>query len=1148
MTDIDSMAVDEADVVPLSSLAADAAVPMSFDQADGAALSAPSPSLSADFSLPPTVNPASSSAPDSHTSELLDSQQHPPSDSTSASVFDQSESSAAPPSTSPAASDSPTAVSTSSTSAPSSPPHPSTAASSHSSTSTPMSNLHLDPAALLATRRPPAEDDCCVCFNGDSEENDPILFCDGPGCTAVVHQSCYGVLAIPDGDWLCDSCTIKANPTLAADTPLLLKNLNRCMLCPDTTGAFKPTADGRGWVHASCAIWTPETGFRDAEKVDAVIGIETIDRRRWRLVCEICRVKRGSCVQCMGRQCSFSCHVTCGWKAGLRMEMQAVGQGDELEVYKLVYCDKHRNEPWQKANGRWGRGRQRAVRPNDESEMNGGANGRGDSANVGYQCVRCGNRRRQHECKREAVDELMEDGEEEEEDRELFRLWEERNEQETLEERMEREEEERDMERLWESERQAMERDKEEKRRQDRERREKEKDDRLARGEVSLYEELKQAQEEAEEKYALGDGLDRERPAGTTKRRKRREPSSTAVDEDWKEDKVEKKEAPRSSTTASAEKKEDDASADEEMAVRKRAGRPAGSLNRIRKCVHHHALKERCGRDCPFRPPPFTEAEMKARVEQREKQGAKAGQTKRERRRRMEDSMRMTTSAPGQRKVIRDDINIQLGSGQQQQERKEAPTTPISSLANSTAHSPTSPSSSSPSTASVPLSSLNALPPPPFAHPIAPISVVSNPISAPPASVLPPLATSAALVVPRPNAPYVYNARDGAELQRRVQSLLTASTPDQQRLQLKQLLSDSPPQYCRLVTQRLREQKAESVLLQWLREGRDHKAWALIQEVLSALARLVTSMWDEKVAAGVIQEVLLHKEGLSEGCKKEASAVWKRLVEIGWVKEAIKTELKSRDAFTMALQAGQLNGVLASSAAVNGAGGAADKKSKVVKLPAFTNGDSTQQQSTHTRSPVSSTPPIATAPQSKSAVNASARAAVGMTSERYRQKAMQEEAEKRAKEAERKREREFQAGLGAPAYHSAPLSHLELHLQQQLPSNGGWHTAPYSASLSAPAAPSSAAAVNPLAALGALTSQLFATAGSGPSAAQPPVQPLGPPTATLLSASPRAAAQSQVADALQVAAMLQAQLQQRAGGLGAIANLQALYAGLQSRR
>lgn len=50
------------------------------------------------------------------------------------------------------------------------------------------------------------EDDvCCVCFSGDIEDDNLIVYCDGTGpddkpCTAIVHQFCYGVFNIPEGD------------------------------------------------------------------------------------------------------------------------------------------------------------------------------------------------------------------------------------------------------------------------------------------------------------------------------------------------------------------------------------------------------------------------------------------------------------------------------------------------------------------------------------------------------------------------------------------------------------------------------------------------------------------------------------------------------------------------------------------------------------------------------------------------------------------------------------------------------------------------------------------------------------------------------------------------------------------------------------
>jgi hypothetical protein len=45
---------------------------------------------------------------------------------------------------------------------------------------------------------------CCVCFDGESNELNPIVFCER--CNISVHKSCYGMGELPDGDWNCDTC------------------------------------------------------------------------------------------------------------------------------------------------------------------------------------------------------------------------------------------------------------------------------------------------------------------------------------------------------------------------------------------------------------------------------------------------------------------------------------------------------------------------------------------------------------------------------------------------------------------------------------------------------------------------------------------------------------------------------------------------------------------------------------------------------------------------------------------------------------------------------------------------------------------------------------------------------------------------------
>lgn len=61
---------------------------------------------------------------------------------------------------------------------------------------------------------------CCVCSDDTGYVNNLLVYCDGQGCQVAVHQGCYGIHSVPEGDWFCKACehrnmivATKANPS-----------------------------------------------------------------------------------------------------------------------------------------------------------------------------------------------------------------------------------------------------------------------------------------------------------------------------------------------------------------------------------------------------------------------------------------------------------------------------------------------------------------------------------------------------------------------------------------------------------------------------------------------------------------------------------------------------------------------------------------------------------------------------------------------------------------------------------------------------------------------------------------------------------------------------------------------------------------------
>uniref|UniRef100_A0A8C6KTT9 MLLT6, PHD finger containing n=1 Tax=Nothobranchius furzeri TaxID=105023 RepID=A0A8C6KTT9_NOTFU len=176
---------------------------------------------------------------------------------------------------------------------------------------------------------------CCVCSDERGWAENPLVYCDGHGCTVAVHQACYGIVQVPTGPWFCRKCESQERAARV-----------RCELCPHKDGALKRTDSG-GWAHVVCALYIPEVQFANVLTMEPII-LQYVPHERYIKTCYICedhgresKAACGACMTCNRQGCRQAFHVTCAQMAGLLCEEE----GPEADNVKYCgYCKHHYNK------------------------------------------------------------------------------------------------------------------------------------------------------------------------------------------------------------------------------------------------------------------------------------------------------------------------------------------------------------------------------------------------------------------------------------------------------------------------------------------------------------------------------------------------------------------------------------------------------------------------------------------------------------------------------------------------------------------------------------------------------------------------------------------------------------------------------------
>ena len=210
----------------------------------------------------------------------------------------------------------------------------------------------------------PSQNICCICNNGDIEQNQLLFRCEQ--CGLVVHQNCYGAQEQDLKNWVCDPC--KEMPKEG------VYNLE-CFLCPVKGGAFKkvelpiestfykrimeykhnkntlpnynysiiiPKENYQeskfAWVHLSCALWNYNITVKNYEKKSG-ISLDNMKYEDFNSYCNLCKKDNsGPSIKCNNDSCECKFHPECARINNCCLEVEIINK----EYQYNVYCYKHK--------------------------------------------------------------------------------------------------------------------------------------------------------------------------------------------------------------------------------------------------------------------------------------------------------------------------------------------------------------------------------------------------------------------------------------------------------------------------------------------------------------------------------------------------------------------------------------------------------------------------------------------------------------------------------------------------------------------------------------------------------------------------------------------------------------------------------------